>query len=218
MTWRTEINSNYTWRTELLLVSNRVGYWKQLGHVWVHIICSHGGSTNYQIQEAIDKWPVLVTHVSPVKTKLVLPTDTRLVGTFRHSGLSHVALLPWAQVQETTPMAHHRSTTTICSNSPKFLVQHANKKLLNLNNMWRWLKKGRSVKTTHIQESYFVSMHEKTPILLWRPNGQIVFYFKSPVTFVFCRSTKFVVLCFIFRHIACFVFYFKSRLRFSFRF
>ena len=44
---------------------------------------------------------------------------------------------------------------------------------------------GRSVKTTHIQESYFVSTHEKTPILLWRPNGQIVFYFKSPMTFVF---------------------------------
>jgi hypothetical protein len=116
-------------------VSNRVGYWKQLGHVWVHTIRSHGGSNNYQIQEAINKRPVLMTHMSPVKTKLVLPTDTRLIGTLRHSGQSHVALLAWTQVREATPMVHHRSTTTICSNSPKSLVKHADKKLLNLNEM-----------------------------------------------------------------------------------
>ena len=101
----------------------------------VHIIRSHGGSTNYQIQEAINKWPVLMTHMSPVKTKLVLPTDTWLVGTLRHSGLSHVALLPWTQVREATPRAHHRSTTTVCSDSPKSLVKHADKKMLNLNKM-----------------------------------------------------------------------------------
>ncbi len=117
-------------------MSNIVGYWKQLDHVWVHKIRSHGGSTNYQIQEPINKWPVLMTHVSLVKTKLVLTTDTRLIWTLRHSGLSHVALLPWTQVREATPMAHHRSSTNICSNSPKSLVEHADdKKLLNLNKM-----------------------------------------------------------------------------------
>ncbi len=91
------------------------------------------------------------------------------------------------------------------------------KKTVNSVNGWAWKNQGRSVKTTHIQELYFVSAHKKMPILLWCPNGQIVFYFESPMTFVFC-STKFVVLCFFFRHIARFVFYFKPRLRFSFRF
>ncbi len=66
-------------------------------------------------------------------------------------------------------------------------------------------------------EIVFFSTHKKMPILSCRTNGQVVFYTKSPMTSVFCNA-NFVVLCFIFRHEVCFVFYFKSRLRLSFWF
>ena len=49
------------------------------------------------------------------------------------------------------------------------------------------------------------------------PTDKLYFYFESPMTFVFC-SSKFVALCFIFRHMDCYVFCFKLRLKFSFRF
>ncbi len=80
-----------------------------------------------------------------------------------------------------------------------------------------YIIQGRSVITMHIQKLYFLSQHEKTPFLMCRTNGQIVFYTKSPMTSVFCYA-MFVVLCFIFRHEVCFVFYFISGLRFSFCF
>ena len=64
--------------------------------MWVNIIDSHGCATDYQIQETIDKWPVLMTHASSVKIKRVLPADIGFVGTLRYSRVSHMTLLSGA--------------------------------------------------------------------------------------------------------------------------
>jgi hypothetical protein len=65
---------------------------------------------------------------------------------------------------------------------------------------------GRSVITMHIQKLYVISMPQKTSILSCRTNEQIVFYTKSPMTYVFLNA-KLAVLCFIFTHEVCFVFF-----------
>ena len=36
---------------------------EELCHVWINVECCHGGTTDNQVKEAIDKRPVLVAHV-----------------------------------------------------------------------------------------------------------------------------------------------------------
>ncbi len=60
-----------------------------------NVECCHGSTTDNQVKEGIDKRPVLVAHVFPVKTKLIFPSNSRLIGSLGDSGLSPVTLLSW---------------------------------------------------------------------------------------------------------------------------